>query len=88
VHIPLGVLDFDGPKVKSPPRFTPLPWQSLGNFPGSLGRYMWADRKVPVLTIELKGNEDIKKLEAFDRLQDISGTVAIQADQLNTKKSK
>ena len=88
VHIPLGVLDFDGPKVKSPPRFSPLPWQSLGNFPGSLGRYMWADRKVPVLTIELKGNEDIKKLEAFDRLQDISGTVAIQADQLNTKKSR
>lgn len=88
VHIPLGVLDFDGPKVKAPPKFSPLPWQALGNFPGSLGRYMWGDRKVPVLTIELKGNEDIKKLEAFDRLQDISGTVAIQADQLNTKKPK
>lgn len=85
VHIPLGVLDFDGPKVKAPPKFSPLPWQSLGNFPGSLGRYMWADRKVPVLTIELKGNEDIKKLEAFDKLQDISGTVAIQADQLNKR---
>lgn len=86
VHIPLGVLDFDGPKVKPPPKFSPLPWQALGNFPGSLGRYMWADRKIPVLTIELKGNEDIKKLEAFDKLQDISGTVAIQADQLNKKK--
>jgi len=86
VHIPLGVLDFDGPKVKNPPRFSPLPWISLGNFPGSLGRFMWGDRKVPVLTIELKGNEDIKKLEAFDRLQDISGTVAIQADQLIPKK--
>lgn len=86
VHIPLGVLDFDGPKVKPPPKFSPLPWQALGNFPGSLGRYMWGDRKVPVLTIELKGNEDIKKLEAFDKLQDISGTVAIQADQLNPKK--
>ncbi len=86
VHIPLGVLDFDGPKVSNPPAFKPLPWQSLGNFPGSLGRYMWADRKVPVLTIELKGNEDLKKLEAFDRLQDISGTIAIQADQLNKQK--
>lgn len=86
VHIPLGVLDFDGPKVKAPPKFSPLPWLSLGNFPGSLGRYMWMDRKVPVLTIELKGNEDIRKLEAFDRLQDISGTVAIQADQLNKKR--
>ncbi|NJM10430.1 MAG: murein peptide amidase A [Bdellovibrionaceae bacterium] len=88
VHIPLGVLDFDGPKVKNPPRFSPLPWISLGNFPGSLGRFMWADRKVPVLTIELKGNEDVKKLEAFDKLQDISGTVAIQADQINTAKKK
>jgi hypothetical protein len=88
VHIPLGVLDFDGPKVTNPPAFRPLPWISLGNFPGSLGRYMWADRKVPVLTIELKGNEDLKKLEAFDKLQDISGTVAIQADQLNKKKAK
>jgi protein MpaA len=79
VHTPLGVLDFDGPKIKSPPPFKPLPWRSLGNFPGSLGRYMWADQHVPVLTIELKGNEDVRKLEAFDRLQDISGTVAIQA---------
>lgn len=79
VHTPLGVLDLDGPKL-APPRFRPLPWMSLGNFPGSLGRYMWADRKVPVLTIELKGNEDVDKLEAFDRLQDISGTIAIQAN--------
>lgn len=81
VHTPLGVLDLDGPKLK-PPRFRPLPWTSLGSFPGSLGRYMWVDRKVPVLTIELKGNEDLKKLEAFDQLQDISGTIAIQAGQL------
>lgn len=81
VHTPLGVLDFDGPRVK-PPRFRPLPWTSLGNFPGSLGRYMWVDKKVPVLTIELKADNDVKKLEAFDQLQDISGTVAIQADQL------
>jgi hypothetical protein len=82
VHTPLGVLDLDGPKVKNPPAFRPLPWTSLGNFPGSLGRYMWVDRKIPVLTIELRGNEDIKKLEEFDRLQDISGTIAIQADRL------
>lgn len=82
VHTPLAVLDFDGPKLKSVPAFKPLPWRALGNFPGSLGRYMWADRRVPVLTIELKGNEDLKKLEAFDRLQDISGTVAIQAAQV------
>lgn len=87
VHTPLGVLDLDGPKVAAPPSFGPLPWQSLGNFPGSLGRYMWADKKVPVLTIELRGNEDVSKLEAFDKLQDISGTIAIQADRLNDKKT-
>jgi hypothetical protein len=82
VHTPLGVLDLDGPKIK-PPNFKPLPWQSLGNFPGSLGRYMWKDHNVPVLTIELKQDQDLEK---FDQLQDISGTVAIQADQLKPKK--
>lgn len=84
VHTPLGVLDFDGPKISNP-GFHPLPWVGLGNFPGSLGRYMWMDRKVPVLTIELKGNDGIKKLEEFDKLQDIVGTVAIQAGQLLRK---
>lgn len=88
VHTPLGVLDLDGPKVKNPPKFNPLSWISLGNFPGSLGRYLWIDRKIPVLTIELKGNEDLGKLEAFDRLQDISGTVAIQADELKRASKK
>ena len=86
VHTPLGVLDLDGPKIDRP-KFFPLPWTTLGNFPGSLGRYMWSDRKIPVMTIELKGNEDVRRLEAFDKLQDLSGTVAIQANRLsNTKK--
>jgi protein MpaA len=84
VHTPLGVLDFDGPPVGNP-GFKPLPWVGLGNFPGSLGRYLWVDRKIPVLTIELKGNSGIKKLEDFDHLQDITGTVAIQAGQLIKK---
>jgi hypothetical protein len=84
IHTPLGVLDFDGPHVKSP-GFKPLPWVGLGNYPGSLGRYLWMDRKVPVLTIELKGNKGIQKLEDFDRLQDISGTIAIQAAKLLQK---
>ena len=82
IHTPLGLLDLDGPKIKPPGGF-PLPWLALGNFPGSLGRYMWSDRKIPVMTIELKGNEDVRKLEAFDKLQDLSGTVAIQADRLS-----
>ena len=88
VHTPLGVLDFDGPKKLNFPRFSPLPWISLGNFPGSLGRYMWQDNNVPVLTIELNGARGIKKLEEFDRLQDISGTVAIQSHRYLERKKK
>ncbi len=84
IHTPLGVLDFDGPKVTAP-AFAPLPWVSLGNFPGSLGRYMWIDRGVPVLTVELK-RDGLKHLEEFDRLQDATGTVAIQAEKLLKKK--
>ncbi len=84
IHTPLGVLDFDGPKIAAP-AFAPLPWVSLGNFPGSLGRYMWIDRGVPVLTVELK-RDGFKHLEEFDRLQDATGTVAIQAEKLLKKK--
>ncbi len=75
VHTPLGVLDFDGPRLNFP-SFSNLPWISLGTYPGSLGRYMWHDQKVPVLTIELKNNIR-KALDKFDRLQDISGQVAM-----------
>jgi hypothetical protein len=86
IHTPLGVLDFDGPKVPAP-HFQPLPWVSLGNYPGSLGRYMWLDRHVPVLTVELKAQNDVNRsFEEFDRLQDITGTVAIQAEKLLKKK--
>lgn len=77
IHTPIGVLDFDGPSVQAP-RGSPLPWSSLGNFPGSLGRYMWKDNNVPVLTIELKGNAGVARLEEFDHLQDISGSLAIE----------
>lgn len=86
IHTPLGVLDFDGPRLKYP-RFEPLPWISLGNFPGSLGRYMWKDHNVPVLTIELKGPGGLKRLEQFDHLQDISGTVAIQSNKAKGEKN-
>jgi len=81
IHTPLGLLDFDGPKIPAP-KFKPLPWQSLGTYPGSLGRYMWKDKNVPVLTIELRGSNGVNSLESFDHLQDISGTVAIQAGRL------
>ena len=71
IHTPLKVLDFDGPKVK-PPKYDYLPWKSLGNYPGSLGRYMWHERKVPVLTMELK--EDMPATnQPILQLQDIIG---------------
>lgn len=81
LHTPYGVLDFDGPRIQVP-KFSPLPWISLGNYPGSLGRYMWVGKQVPVLTIELKGNRAVTRLEDFDRLQDISGAIAIQAEKI------
>lgn len=87
IHTPYGLLDFDGPKSMKFPHFKPLPWISLGNYPGSLGRYMWVNNKVPVLTIELKGPLGVKSLEQFDRLQDISGTVAIQSTRSLKKKA-
>ncbi len=83
IHTPLGVLDFDGPKV-APPRFRPLPWYGIGTYPGSLGRYMWGDHKIPVLTVELHQN-GLKRLSEFDHLQDITGTVAIQATKILQK---
>ncbi len=71
IHTPLKVLDYDGPAVK-PPKFDYLPWKSLGHYPGSLGRYMWYERKVPVLTMELK--EDLPATEEpLVKLQDIIG---------------
>lgn len=78
VHTPYGVLDFDGPSVAFP-RFGPIPWVSLGTFPGSLGRYMWMDRKTPVLTIELKDGRLLEQADKVDFLQDIAGTVALRA---------
>lgn len=74
VHTPLKVLDFDGPKVSPPPKFDYLPWRSLGNYPGSLGRYMWFERQTPVLTMELKDNLP-PNLAPFEKLQDIIGTL-------------
>lgn len=71
VHTPLKVLDYDGPRV-APPRYDYLPWKSLGHYPGSLGRYMWFERKIPVLTMELK--EDLPNSnDPFLKLQDIIG---------------
>lgn len=73
IHTPLKVLDFDGPKVTFP-KYDYLPWKSLEHFPGSLGRYMWFERQVPVLTTEL--NERLPPtLLPLERLQDVIGTL-------------
>jgi hypothetical protein len=73
IHTPYHVLDFDGPHINFP-HYADLPWRALGNFPGSLGRYMWRDYQVPVLTIEL----GTSMVDAA-KLQDIIGTFAIEA---------
>lgn len=51
IHTPYGLFDFDGPKTTAPSKL--LPWRRLGTYPGSLGRWAWDERKIPVLTIEL-----------------------------------
>lgn len=78
VHTPYGLLDFDGPTKKvALPKFDHLPWKRMGHYPGSLGRYAWKERNIPVLTIELKGNVFNQPNSYLSRLQDIAGTMAI-----------
>ena len=74
IHTPLNVLDFDGPKFKKKVPYSYIPWRSLGNFPGSLGRYLWVERQTPVLTTELKPNLP-KEAAPFEQLQDLVGTL-------------
>lgn len=80
VHTPYNVLDFDGPKIPAPKKFADIPWKRLGNYAGSLGRYMWVDRSKPILTIELGPKNVTDRLEQYAPLQDITGDVAIQAE--------
>lgn len=78
IHAPYGILDFDGPGG-SKPFFKHLAWRRLGHFPGSLGRYLWYDRKIPVLTIELKSATEVPSVEVMHELQDVSGSLAIRS---------
>lgn len=84
IHSPYGVLDFDGPTQLPLPAIQGLKWTRLGTFPGSLGRFMWVDQSIPVLTVELKETLSVEDLEYIDRLHDTLGTVAI----LSTQKKK
>ena len=82
IHTPYHVLDFDGPKL-SFPVYHDLPWRALGNYPGSLGRFMWKDFSVPVLTVELG-----QKMIDAAQLQDIVGSLAIEAAKKSGKKNR
>lgn len=83
IHTPLGVLDFDGPKVK-PPSFDYLPWKSLGHYTGSLGRFLWAERNIPTLTTELRSSLP-GSFRKFDELQDVLGQLAKYELPTNSK---
>jgi len=78
VHSPYGLLDFDGPRIDFP-RFSHLPWRLIGTYPGSLGRYMWIDHKVPVFTVELRAKLLRTDPLWFKDLQDVGGLLAIRA---------
>jgi hypothetical protein len=69
IHTPYGQFDFDGPSNKKL-KTNLLPWKRIGTFPGSLGRYLWDERKIPVLTIELKPNSLDKDSLILLKLQD------------------
>ncbi len=86
LHTPYGLLDFDGPQLAFPP-FKNLPWSRLGHFPGSLGRYMWYDQGVPVLTVELTKKVNINNIEELYNLQDLAGLVAIRSVKFLKKSS-
>lgn len=88
VHTPLALLDLDGPSIPYP-KYGKLPWVRFGNYPGSLGRYMWKDRNIPVLTVELKpGTQSLKSMEDLEKLQDTAGLVAILSNLSANKNPK
>ncbi|MCX7674977.1 MAG: DUF2817 domain-containing protein, partial [Bdellovibrionaceae bacterium] len=74
IHTPLKVLDFDGPNSVSPISIL-LPWRRLGHYPGSMGRYYWHERNIPVLTVELGPKLEASKTQ-LEQLQDQIGQLA------------
>ena len=69
IHTPYGQMDYDGDsKRKIGTKL--LPWRRIGTFTGSLGRYLWDERQIPVLTIELKTSSLKTHQAGFISLQD------------------
>lgn len=69
IHTPYGQFDFDGPSDKKIATKL-LPWKRLGTYPGSLGHYLWDERKTPVLTIELRPDSLVSHKSGFVHFQD------------------
>jgi len=78
IHTPYGLLDLDGPTQIDLPELPFLSWKRLGTFPGSLGRYLWVDRQVPVMTVELKDSKILSYFNQIDKLQDAGGVLALK----------
>jgi murein peptide amidase A len=68
IHTPYGLFDFDGPERTAISKI--LPWKRLGTYPGSLGRWAWDEREIPVLTIELKPDTLERSKAGLIALQD------------------
>jgi protein MpaA len=81
IHTPYGLLDLDGPLDVNLPDIPFLSWKRLGTFPGSLGRYLWVDRKVPVMTVELRDEKILSYFSQIDALQDIGGSLAMKLSE-------
>jgi hypothetical protein len=76
LHTPYGLFDFDGPTKK--PISKLLPWKRLGTYPGSLGRWAWDERNIPVLTVELRPDSLISNRDGFILLQDVLSDLVIK----------
>jgi len=78
IHAPYGLLDFDGPLSAKMPFIRMMRPRRLGTFPGSLGRYLWVERRIPVLTVELPEPGRMVPEQDLELLQDWAGTLAQQ----------
>lgn len=76
LHTPYGLFDFDG-KTKRPVSKL-LPLKRLGTYPGSLGRWAWDERNIPVLTVELRPDSLKSNRHGFILLQDVLPDLVIK----------
>ena len=53
MHAPYHLVDYDGPPT-APNQLGSLYLRQLGVFPGSMGNYIGVDKKMPIVTVELK----------------------------------